>query len=346
MATMEDIAKKLSISKSTVSKGLSGAADVSETMRKSILEAAVELGYNRTMRRGDAPRFVVFIENMVYESPEDFGYDIILGFRKMAEPDGNEVVIEPLSDMLEKQFDYDTYMLEHNYAGAMFLGMTLSDPWLRQLKHSRTPAVLYDNYVKVNPTTAYIGVDNFEAMRLSVSYLKKLGHRKIGYLSGALGSYINQQRYSAFFQALRTYQMPDSPSLAGNSYYFSECLQTHFPRLLQQGVTAILCSHDLMAHTLMIHAQERGLVVPRDLSIIGFDDLPLCAHTYPPMTTIRQEREEIGRSAYYALRSLMGGIPISTLLLHAKLMTRQSAGPAPDTLPAVRLHLPIEEASI
>ena len=128
MATMEDIAKKLNISKSTVSKGLSGAADVSETMRKSILEAAVELGYNRTMRRGDAPRFVVFIENMVYESPEDFGYDIILGFRKMAEPDGNEVVIEPLSDMLEKQFDYDTYMLEHNYAGAMFLGMSLRSP--------------------------------------------------------------------------------------------------------------------------------------------------------------------------------------------------------------------------
>ena len=61
MATMEDIAKKLNISKSTVSKGFSGAADVSETMRKSILEAAVELGYNRTMRRGDAPRFVVFI---------------------------------------------------------------------------------------------------------------------------------------------------------------------------------------------------------------------------------------------------------------------------------------------
>ena len=63
---------------------------------------------------------------------------------------------------------------------AMFLGMSLSDPWLRQLKRSRTPAVLYDNYVKVNPTTAYIGVDNFEAMRLSVSYLKKLGRRSIG----------------------------------------------------------------------------------------------------------------------------------------------------------------------
>ena len=93
MATMEDIAKKLNISKSTVSKGLSGAPDVSETMRKSILETAVELGYNRTMRRGKATRFVVFIENMAYESPEDFGYDIILGFRKMAEPDGSEVVI-------------------------------------------------------------------------------------------------------------------------------------------------------------------------------------------------------------------------------------------------------------
>ena len=327
MATMEDIAKKLCISKGTVSKALSGAPDVSETMRKTILETAVELGYQRGLRRDEAMRLCVFVENMDYRQREDLGHDIILGFRKMAEPDGCTVSVQPLTAALQAQCSFDAYMLEHRCAGALLLGLSLSDPWLAQLKGSRTPAVLYDNYVSANPATAYVGVDNFEAMRLAVAHLQGLGHRKIGYLSGFLGSFINQQRYDAFFQALRAHGLPHEESLGGSSSYTAACLETCLPALLAQGVTAIVCSHDLLAHALMVHARERGLRVPEDLSVVGFDDLPLSAHTAPPMTTLRQDRLEIGRSAYHALKSLQGGIPISTILLHARLVERQSTAP-------------------
>lgn len=330
LTRIEDIAKKLEISKSTVSKALNGASDVSETLRKTVLETAVELGYSRSTRKRGAKQLCIFIENMEYESPNDFGHDIIVGFRKMAEPAGYIVAIEKLTDHLQKHNAYDEYMLRRNYVGGLFLGMPLSDEWLHQFRSSQTPAVLLDNYVKVNPNTAYIGVDNSEGMNLAVSYLKEQGHRKIGYLSGALGSYINQQRYSAFFHALRKYGLPDDPSLGGNAYLFSDCLQKHLPRLLKQGVTAIVCSHDLLAHTVMLHLQELHIQVPEDISIIGFDDLPICAYTMPPMTTIRQDRTQIGKSAYYALSSLMQGTPISTLLLHAQLIVRQSTGPAPE----------------
>ena len=115
-----------------------------------------------------------------------------------------------------------------------------------------------------------------------------------------------------------------------NSSFHPPCLQKHLPRLLKQGVTAIVCSHDLLAHTVMLHLQELHIQVPEDISIIGFDDLPICAYTMPPMTTIRQDRTQIGKSAYYALSSLMQGTPISTLLLHAQLIVRQSTGPAPE----------------
>ena len=67
--------------------------------------------------------------------------------------------------------------------------------------------------------------------------------------------------------------------------------------------------------------------MPEDISIIGFDDLPLCAYTMPPMSTIRQDRTQLGKSAFYALSSLLADIPISTLLLHAQLVVRQSSGP-------------------
>ncbi len=343
MTRIEDIAKKLDVSKSTVSKALNGAPDVSETLRKTVLETAVELGYSRSARKRGAKQLCIFIENMAYISPNDFGHDIIIGFRKMAEPAGYVVAIEELDEQFQKHNSYDEYMLRRNYVGALFLGLSLSDEWLHQFRNSQTPAVLLDNYVKVNPNIAYIGVDNNEGMNLAVSHLKELGHRKIGYLSGSLGSYINQSRYSAFFHALRKYGLPDDASLGGNAYLFSDCLQKHLPRLLKQGVTAIMCSHDLLAHTVMLHCQEMGLRIPEDLSIIGFDDLPLCAYMQPPMTTIQQNRTEIGRSAYYALSSLMAGTPISTLLLHAKLITRNSTGAVPEKAPCEKILAVLEK---
>lgn len=329
VATMDDIAKKLGVSKGTVSKALSGAPDVSETIRKSVLETAVELGYSRPFRNGAGPRLVIFLENMAYEKPDDFGFDLITGFRKMAQPAGFQVEVQPLTHALEKEWHYDEYMLFHEYRGALFLGLALNDPWMQEFKSCRTPTVLYDNRVKGNPNVTSVGIDNNEGMELAVARLKQLGHRRIGYLSTALGAYIYQTRYMAFFHALRQNGLEDHHSLAGNSYYSAECLEKHLPRLLDKGCTAIICSHDVLAHTVMIHCRERGIRIPEDLSIVGFDDIPLCRYTQPPLSSIRQNREELGRSAFYALSSQLNQIPISTLYLHAELIQRESLGPAP-----------------
>ena len=117
------------------------------------------------------------------------------------------------------------------------------------------------------------------------------------------------------------------PAQTGSSYYITQCLERHLPRLLDMGITGLICSHDLLANAAMIQCQQLGLRVPADISIIGFDDLPMSAYTSPPMTTIRQERAQLGKSGYYALASLMNGIAIGTLLLHARLMVRGSTGP-------------------
>ena len=128
---------------------------------------------------------------------------------------------------------------------------------------------------------------------------------------------------------MRRHKLPCGRALAGYSFYFSETLDTHLPRLLAQGVTAILCSSDLLAHTVLIRCIELGIRVPEQLSIVGFDDLPFCAHTAPPLTSIRQDRLQLGKSGYYALDSLLNGVPISSLLLHGQLILRGSTGPAP-----------------
>ena len=324
MATLEDIARELGVSKSTVSKALNGAADVSATMRAAALDKAVELGYTLPVRRSNVKRLALFITNMRCETPDDFGYDIVVGFRKMAEPAGYQVEIIPLDRKMQEENRYDAYMMANRYVGGLFLGLSLLDPWIEEFKTCQTPTVLYDNHIQGNPNVAQIAVDCFEGMRLAVSHLKQLGHQKIGYLSSALQAYVYQQRYHAFFRAMDEYGLPASQSLAGSAYHISDCLSMHLPRLLEAGCTAIVCSHDNLAYSVLLHCRELGLQIPEDISIIGFDDLPLCRYARPPLTSIRQDRSDLGKTAFCALWSLTNHIPLSSMLLHSELICRSS----------------------
>lgn len=329
MATIQDIADKLGVSKGTVSKAINNAPDISETLRKTILDTAVEMGYTRLRRqKNDAKRFCIIIENMEYEEPHQFGYDFIIGFRQMAEPAGYIVHAIPMTKDLQKKIPYDVFMLQNDYAGAFVLGFSLNDPWMEDFKTSHTPTVLYDNYVPANPYIASIGIDNHEGMALAVSHLKKLGHIKIGYLSSALGSYVMQIRHRAFFQAMKQNGLKTEPDYAGASYYVTKCIEKHLPRLLNMGMTAIICSHDQIANAAMVQCQQLGYHIPSDLSIIGFDDLPLCAYTSPPLTTVRQDRAELGKCGFYAMDSILNNVSIGTIFLHAKLIERNSTAPA------------------
>lgn len=330
LATLDDIAHELGISKSTVSKALNGAKDVSRKMQQAVLEKAVELGYSRATRTSAAPRIAVFITNMEYTKPEDFGFDLVVGFRKAAEPAGYQVELIPLDARMQTQTHYDEYMILGNFCGGLFLGLSLLDPWIREFDTCKTPTVLYDNQVSCNPNVTALSVDNAEGIELAVKYLKSLGHSKIGYLSSALEAYVYQQRYQAFSQVMEDLGLSVDPGVVGNSYHVNVCLSQHLPRLLKNGCTAILCSHDVLAHSVIFHCSELGLRVPEDISILGFDDIPLCRYTVPPLTTIRQDRSALGKSAFYALSCHLNKVPLSSLMLHAELIRRGSCGPVPE----------------
>lgn len=329
MATLDDIAQELGISKGTVSKALNGAKDVSRKMQQAVLEKAVELGYSRMNHNTSAPRVAVFVINMNYLQPEDFGYDIIVGFRQAAEPAGYQVKIIPLDRQLQESIHYDEYMMLENFCGGVFLGMSLLDPWIRDFETCKTPTVLYDNHVSCNPHVTSIGVDIDEGLELAINYLRSLGHTRIGYLSHALEAYVYRQRYDAFARIMTGMGLTADDSVMGSAYQFHICLSEHLPRLLNNGVTAIICSHDMLAHSVMYHCRELGVRIPEDVSILSHDDIPLCRYTTPPLTTIRQNRPALGKSAFYALSSHLNGVPLSTHLLHAELIRRASCGPVP-----------------
>lgn len=323
MATLDDIARELGVSKSTVSKALSGAKDVSKAMRQSVLEKAVEMGYSRIARSAELPRLAVFVINMEFAKPDDFGYDLVMGFRQAAEPAGYQVDVIPLTLQMQQENHYDTYMVQNNYGGAFLLGLSLLDPWMQDFQTCKTPAILYDNHISANPKVTHIGVDNAEGMELAVQYLKELGHTRIGYLSSELEAYVYRLRYNAFFQAMKTCGLEADENLAGCSYFINECMQ-HLPRLLKEGCTAIVCSHDLMAHSVMIHCLQMGYRVPEDVSIMGFDDIPMCRYTIPPLSSVRQDRINIGKSGFFAMLNQLNNVHVTSLLMHPELIRRDS----------------------
>ena len=162
MATIKDIANRLGVSVSTVSKGLNGASDISEQLRQIVLDTAVEMGYTpKQMRAREAKKLCIFIENMEYETSEQFGYDIILGFKQAAYPAQYGVTVMPVTPDFQAGEKYDTYMLKNGYVGAFFVGFALQDAWLAQLHTTSIPTTLFDNYIRKNPNVSYIGTDSF-----------------------------------------------------------------------------------------------------------------------------------------------------------------------------------------
>lgn len=329
MTTISDIAARLGISKSTVSKALNNATDISVSMRKRVLETAAEMGYINKRISGMEKKLCILIENMDYETPNQFGHDIVQGFRQMAEADGWIVEIVPLTMDFQRLTPYGVFMLDHGYQAAFVLGFSLLDYWMEEFKNTQIPTVLYDNYIKNNPYTASVGCDNQEGIELAVKHLIGLGHRKIGMISGPLDSYILKARYHAYLGALEKYELEINENYVGLGYYVAESARTYIPKLLEQGVTAILFSHDVRAFSAMTECFDRGIQIPRDLSIVGFDDLPMTAYTTPPLTTIRQDRTGLGRCGYYAINCLLNSLPIGSILLRAPLIVRDSTGPVP-----------------
>ena len=331
MATIKEIADKLGVSISTVSKGLNGASDISTELRQAILDTAVEMGYTtKRMKKEDYKKLCIFIENMDYESISQFGYDIVLGFKQAAYRDNWNVDILPITPAFQQQEKYDTFMLRNGYSGAFLVGFALQDEWMNQLPNTGIATVLFDNFILKNPNVAYIGTDSFEGIDYAIEHLVCLGHTKIAFLNGSLHSMITEHRQQAFYDSMTAHHIPINENLIANGYYVAESAKDFVPAFLEQGATAIVCGNDLLAYGVMKECEKYGYNVPSDIRVIGFDDLPSSARTNPALTTIRQERSELGKCGYMALHSLMNHVSVSKTLLRPQFILRNSTSKAVD----------------
>lgn len=325
MVTIKDISKKLGISMSTVSKGLHGASDISEETRQMVLDAAVSMGYViKDKKNAEKHKVCIMVENMDYENINQFGYELITGFRLMATEHQYIVDIIPVDTYFQSKHSYDDMMKQSGYSGAFFLGFELEDTYIKQLLNTSIPTVLFDNYVS-NKNVAYIGTDNRIGIKSLVDYLYQNGHKKIALLNGSEYSYVSILRYEGFKQAMKSLGLEHNKNLIGHGKYFSpDAAKKYVEQFVNNGATAIVCASDLIAAGAINELHRLGLRVPEDISVTGFDDIPVAKYLAPPLTTIRQERFTLGKTAFTLLDQLISGIPVSTMLLHSELIVRES----------------------
>lgn len=325
MATIKDIANRLGVSVSTVSKGLNGASDISDELRQMVLDTAVEMGYStKRSKKVENRKLCIFIENMNYETIDEFGYDIVLGFKQNAFRRKWDVDILPITPAFQEEEKYDTFLLKNGYCGAFLMGLALHDSWIKQLENTTMPTVLLDNFISGNPNVCYLGTDSYEGIAMAVNHLVNLGHKNIAFLNGSLYSLVSDQRQEAFESAMAAASLPVQKDLTAYGYYVSDSAKYHVPGFLSAGATAVVCGNDLIAKGVIDECTKRGFRVPEDVSVVGFDDISIAATFDPPLTTIRQERNELGRCAYDILNFLIHHIPISKTLLRPKLIERES----------------------
>jgi LacI family transcriptional regulator len=229
-----------------------------------------------------------------------------------------------MEPILQLKDPYDRYMVQNNYHGGFFIGFALKDPWIKQLGNTTIPTVLFDNYIKGNPNVAYVGTDSFEGIDLAINHLAMLGHKKIALLNGSPDSMVTVNRYDAYISSMQSHNLEIDENLIAYGHYVEESAKYHLSKLLENGATAIVCGNDLLAVGVLNECEKLNIIVPGDLSIIGYDDLPISREM--ALTTIRQDRLDLGRCSYATLYWLIARIPISRSLLRPELIYRCTTG--------------------
>ncbi|WP_433294815.1 LacI family DNA-binding transcriptional regulator [Actinoplanes sp. CA-030573] len=330
-ARMSDIARQAQVSEATVSRVINDRPGVSLETRQAVLTALDVLGYERPERLRKRSAGLVGLIVPELDNP------IFPAFAQVIEStlaqSGYTPVLCTQSPGGVTEDEYVEMMLDRQVSGIVFVSSlsadTAADPSrYRRLIERPLPIVLVNGWSE-RIEAPFVSCDDRLAGDLAVSHLVALGHRRIGLISGP-NRFINTQRKLAGFRAaLRRHAVPDA--FVELTLFGVEGGEVAAERLLERGVTGIVCASDLMALGAIRAVRRRGLSVPADVSVIGFDDSPLIAFTDPPLTTLRQP---VAAMAVAAVRCLVDeidghGAPRSEYLFRPELVVRESTAVAP-----------------
>ena len=297
MATIKDVAETAQVSISTVSHVVNGTRFVSKDLRLRVENAMQQLGYRpnalaRSLRRGRTGTIGLVIP----DNANLFFAEIAREIEELGFQNGYSVILCNTDDDPQKEIAYTTTLLEKKVDGIIFISAGGSEEILLRVLKAHMPVVLVDREARVD--TDMILLDHVAGGFLAGQYLVRLGHRRLACISGAIQLPPSSQRVEGFLAALHEARVPfDMNNLvSGDFRYISgeRCMD----QLLNQGPTrptAVFACNDLMAIGAIRSAHSHGLNVPQDISIIGFDDIPLAQAISPALTTIAQPVAELAK---------------------------------------------------
>jgi len=321
--TINTVAKAAGVSIATVSRVMSGGSAVTPDLAARVHKAAEELSY----RPSTAARGLVLgsMRNMGVILPDlanAYFFDVVKQMHHGANADGYRMLVADYSGEASDEFD-TAYDLLGQVDGLVLLSSRIPTSGLKELARQSTPVVLV-NRVELEVDLPMVAVDNFTSMLELCGHLAGLGHRRIVYIKGSDLAWQNRERWRAIETAkvlgIEAKSVPSDGTIDGGYDVVEEAL-THEP-------TALICFNDLTALGVISKLRARGLRVPEDISVTGFDDIAMARHLSPRLTTVVSPKAELGEQAWSLMRAALNNeTTTSPPLIPADVVIRESTGP-------------------
>ncbi len=333
-ARLADIAAQAGVSEATVSRVLNGKPGVSGATRQAVLTALDVLGYERPSRLRERSAGLIGLVVPELDNPIFPAFAQVIG-TALAQHGYTPVLCAQTPGGVTED-EYVDMLLERSVAGIIFVSGLHADTRANHDRYVRlrglgVPIVLVNGYAE-GIDAPFISNDDVASMDLALRHLVALGHRRIGLAVGPERFVPVIRKREGFHRTLASLLGPPGEDPPVECSLFSvEGGQAAANALLDRGCTAIVCGSDLMALGAIRAVRTRGLSVPGDVSVVGYDDSTLVAFTEPPLTTVRQSVRAMGNAAVRALLDEIAGTPAprAEFVFRPELVVRGSTGPAP-----------------
>lgn len=335
--TIKDIAQRVGKSVTTVSRALNDYNDISPQTKERVRQAAIEMGYRPSVlaqrlqkQRTDTIGFVLPTFGPRFSDP--FFSEFLAGIGNRATQLGFDLLVSTRTPGEEELSAYRNYVQERRVDGFIIVRTRKKDDRIDYLKSANYPFVAFGR-VKENFDYPFVDEDSEFGMGLVVEYLIRLGHRKFGVIAPPMNLMFSSYRLKGIRMKIEEAGLALDENLVATSDLTQRggYIQAQILLGVPDPPTAIVACNDLMAFGAMSAAQEKGMIVGKDVSITGFDDIPMAEHSHPPLTTLHQPIYKIGGMLSEMLVKLVLNEDLKKrqVILHPSLIIRQSCGPPP-----------------
>jgi DNA-binding LacI/PurR family transcriptional regulator len=323
------VAKRAGVSPATVSRVTNGRSTVDKQLAKRVWQAIEELGYfpNPQARALVSGRSRL-LGLLVSEITNPFFPELIQSFEDIAGENDFEVMVGSSNYNRERAKVFIRRLAQRKVEGVAVMTFRAEGHLLDELIAQNTPLVSVDVAIPA-PRSLILEVNYAHGIDQAVQHLALLGHRRIGFASGPLPHLTNLRRKDAFIQSVKKIGLPPKSTavfLGDHTFEGGTEAALYFLRL-KECPTAIVCSNDMMAVGVLRVLAERGIRVPREMSVVGFDDIHLAEFANPPLSTVRMSRQDLARAAFKALQQLREqdpSAPHDPIRIETNLIVRQS----------------------